>query len=182
MPKKWKNLDSKQIFGNKIFGFREDKVQSPKTNQIHPVWVMDAPNWINIIPITSERKVILIKQYRFGSQKISLEIPGGMIDKGEKPKEAAIRELKEETGFTSKEVIKIGRVAPNPALMSNNTYSYVALNIKKTSNQNLDGMEDIEVLEVDLNDIPKLIQKGKIDHALVVSAFYFLEKYKDRII
>ena len=80
MPKKWKNLDSKQIFGNKIFGFREDKVQSPKTNQIHPVWVMDAPNWINIIPITSERKVILIKQYRFGSQKISLEIPGGMID------------------------------------------------------------------------------------------------------
>ena len=158
MPKKWKNLDSKQIFGNKIFGFREDKVQSPKTNQIHPVWVMDAPNWINIIPITPERKVILIKQYRFGNQKISLEIPGGMIDKGEKPKEAAIRELKEETGFTSKEVIK------------------------KTSNQNLDGMEDIEVLEVDLNDIPKLIQKGKIDHALVVSAFYFLEKYKDRII
>ena len=82
MPKKWKNLDSKQLFGNEIFGFREDKVQSPKTDKVHPVWVMDAPNWINIIPITAEKKVVLIKQYRFGNQEITLEIPGGMIDKG----------------------------------------------------------------------------------------------------
>ncbi|GIT61683.1 MAG: hypothetical protein Ct9H300mP20_15100 [Gammaproteobacteria bacterium] len=85
MLKKWKTLDTKQIFGTKFFGLREDKVLSPKTENTHPVWVMDAPNWINIIPITKEQKVIMIKQYRFGSQEISLEIPGGMVDAGEEP-------------------------------------------------------------------------------------------------
>ena len=179
MPKKWKNLDSKQLFGNEIFGFREDKVQSPKTDKVHPVWVMDAPNWINIIPITAEKKVVLIKQYRFGNQEITLEIPGGMIDKGESPKEAAIRELKEETGFVAKEVIEIGRVTPNPALMSNFTYSFLALNVEKSFDQNLDGMEDIEVIEVNLEEVTELIREGKIDHALVICAFYFLNQYKE---
>ena len=179
MPKKWKNLESKQLFGNEIFGFREDKVQSPKTDKVHPVWVMDAPNWINIIPITAEKKVVLIKQYRFGSQEITLEIPGGMIDKGENPKEAAIRELKEETGFVAKEVIEIGRVTPNPALMSNFTYSFLALNVEKSFDQNLDGMEDIEVIEVNLEEVTELIREGKIDHALVICAFYFFNRYKE---
>jgi len=178
MPKKWKSLESKQLFGNKIFGFREDKVQSPKTDKVHPVWVMDAPNWINIIPITAEKKVVLIKQYRFGNQEITLEIPGGMIDRGENPKEAAIRELKEETGFVAEKVIEIGRVNPNPALMSNFTYSFLALNAEKSFDQNLDGMEDIEVIEVNLEEVTELIREGKIDHALVVCAFYFFNQYK----
>jgi len=179
MPKKWKSLESKQLFGNKIFGFREDKVQSPKTDKVHPVWVMDAPNWINIIPITAEKKVVLIKQYRFGNQEITLEIPGGMIDRGENPKEAAIRELKEETGFVAEKVIEIGRVNPNPALMSNFTYSFLALNAEKSFDQNLDGMEDIEVIEVNLEEVTELIREGKIDHALVVCAFYFFNQYKE---
>ena len=83
-----------------------------------------------------------------------------MIDKGENPKEAAIRELKEETGFVAKEVIEIGRVTPNPALMSNFTYSFLALNVEKSFDQNLDGMEDIEVIEVNLEEVTELIREG----------------------
>ena len=71
MPKKRKTLETRQIFGNRIFGFREDKVVSPKTDNTHPVWVMDAPTWVNIIPITTDQKVVMIKQYRFGSKEIS---------------------------------------------------------------------------------------------------------------
>lgn len=178
MPKKWKTLGTKQIFGNRIFGFREDTVKSPKTDNTHPVWVMDAPTWVNIIPITKEKKVIMIKQYRFGSQEISLEIPGGMVDAGEDAQSAATREMKEETGYDSEEVHTIGKISPNPALMSNHTYSYVAYNVKKTGDQQLDNMEDIEVLEVDLNQIPTLITNGEIDHSLVVSAFYLLDQFE----
>ena len=92
MPKKWKTLDTKQIFGNNFFGFREDKVLSPKTDNTHPVWVVDAPTWINIIPITKEQKVIMTKQYRYGNQEVSLETPGGIVDAGEDALSAAVRE------------------------------------------------------------------------------------------
>tara|TARA_B100001123_G_scaffold72007_1_gene80848 strand:+ start:237 stop:776 length:540 start_codon:yes stop_codon:yes gene_type:complete len=178
MPKKWKTLDTKQIFGNKFFGFREDKVLSPKTESAHPVWVMDAPTWINIIPITKKQKVIMIKQYRFGSREISLEIPGGMVDADEGAFSAAIRELKEETGYGSNEVHEIGKISPNPALMSNQAYSYVAYNVEKIGNQQLDDMEDIEVMEVDLDKIPDLIKNGEINHTLVISAFYLLDQFE----
>jgi len=178
MPKKWKTLDTKQIFGNRIFGFREDMVLSPKTEKTHPVWVMDAPTWVNIIPITKQKKVIMIEQYRFGSQEISLEIPGGMVDAGEDTLSAATREMKEETGYDSDKVYKIGKISPTPALMSNHTYSYVAYNVEKTGGQQLDNMEDIEVLEIDLNQIPELITRGEIDHSLVISAFYLLDQFE----
>ena len=178
MPKKWKTLETKRIFGNKIFGFREEKVKSPKTDDTYPVWIMDAPSWVNIIPITKDNKVVMIKQFRFGNKKVSLEIPGGMVDKGERPKKAAIREMKEETGYKSNEIYEIGKFSPNPALMSNYTYSYLALNVEKKYDQQLDNMEDIEVSEVDINNIPGLIRKGEIDHSLVISAFYFLDKFE----
>ena len=100
-----------------------------------------------------------------------------MVDEGEKPMDAAIRELSEETGYTSSKVIEIGRVEPNPALMSNHTYSYLALDASQTEEQKLDGMEDIEILKKPVDEIPLLIEKGEIEHALVICAFYFYNQY-----
>ena len=100
-----------------------------------------------------------------------------MVDEGEKPIDAAIRELSEETGYTSTEVIEIGRVEPNPALMSNHTYSYLALDACQNEEQKLDGMEDIEILKKPIDEIPLLIEKGEIEHALVICAFYFYNQY-----
>ena len=156
---------------------REDLVTSPKLGSDHSVWVMEVPTWVNIIPITTNGEVILVNQYRFGMDKSSLEIPGGMADLNEDPMEAAIRELKEETGYEAKEVIEIGRVESNPAIMSNHTYTYLALDSEQSSEQNLDGTEDIEIIRKHINEIPDLIRNGVIEHALVVSAFYFYNLY-----
>ena len=177
MIKNWDKISSKYLIENKIFKLREDRVISPKKESEHPVWVIDTPNWVNIIPITKNNEVILVNQHRFGTEQLSLEIPGGMVDEGEDPKTAAIRELTEETGYTSSEVIEIGRVESNPALMSNHTYSYLALNVSQTEEQKLDGMEDIEILKIHIEEIPSLIEKGEIEHALVICAFYFYNQY-----
>ena len=177
MIKKWEKNSSKYLLENKIFKMREDLVTSPKLKSNHSVWVMEVPTWVNIIPLTPEGEVILVNQYRFGMEKTSLEIPGGMVDHGEDPMEAAIRELKEETGYEGDKVIEIGRVESNPAIMSNHTYTYLALNCERSGEQNLDGTEDIELKLTHINDIPDLIKNRRIEHALVVSAFYFYNLY-----
>ena len=97
MVKNWDKVSSKFLIENKIFKLREDKVISPKKESEHSVWVMDSPDWINIIPITENNEVILVNQHRFGTGQLTLEIPGGMVDEGEEPMAAAIRELSEET-------------------------------------------------------------------------------------
>ena len=91
MIKKWKKTSSKYLLENKIFKMREDIVTSPKLGSSHNVWVMEVPAWVNIIPITADGEVILVNQYRFGMEKSSLEIPGGMAHPGEDPKTEAIR-------------------------------------------------------------------------------------------
>ena len=177
MVSKWKTLSSKTLIHNKLFDLKEEKVLSPENNEF-PVWVMESPAWINIIPVTKDREVIMIKQYRFGNKEITLEIPGGMSEQGEDPMQAAIREMLEETGYTSTNVLEIGSASPNPALMSNQVISYLALDVEFIKKQNLDTMEDIEVVKINLDDIPLLIDDKTIDHSLVISAFYFYERFK----
>jgi len=176
MIKPWKLIQSKPSHSFKVFSIRTDTTISPRTGRKHDFYIIESNDWVNIIPLTIDHEVVMIKQYRHGSREVTLEIPGGLAEAGDTPKRAAARELLEETGYRAEKWTKIGVANPNPALFNNRCYTFLAQDIKKVSGPSPDQTEDIEVVHIPLEKIPKLILKGKIDHAMVITAFthYFL--------
>lgn len=130
---------------------------------------------MNVVALTADEQVVLIKQYRHGIDAVTLEIPGGIIEVGETPLDAGVRELREETGFAGDDAALLGQVHPNPAYQTNICYTALVRNARLAGEQHQDGGEDIVVRLVPLSDVPKLISEGHITHALVVAAFHFLE-------
>jgi len=135
---------------------------------------IEAADWVNVIALTPEDEVVLLRQYRFGISKVCLEIPGGMVDPGEDARTAAARELVEETGYTSEDWRHLGTVSPNPAIQNNFLHSYLALDARRTADPHLDGSEVLSVHTRPLRDVTDLLRRGEIEHALVVTAFAHL--------
>lgn len=173
MGQPWAFLVSKVLQSCRVFNLRTERYRSPRTGQEHDFYLIDSSDWVNVIPLTGDGKVILVKQFRFGIKEFSLEIPGGMLDEGDTPAGAAARELLEETGFVGEEPEFLGYVHPNPAIHTNRCYTYLVRNALFQKPPKQDSTEDVEVEIVPLRDIPKLIQEGAITHALVIAAFYW---------
>ena len=173
MPKKWPVLRSMVDKSYSIFSIRTDTARSPRTEREHDFYVLDTSDWVSVIPITGDHKVVMVKQYRHGTREVTLETPGGLMELGDNPEAAVRRELLEETGYQSSEYSKIGFLHPHPALFNNRLHIFSALDVKKVSEGNQDDAEDIEVVLVPLAEIPDLITEGIITHALVVAGFYY---------
>ena len=173
MIKPWPRIRSQSVQSFRVFSIRTDTTVSPRTGIEHDFYVIETQDWVNIIPLTADHRVVMIRQYRHGSREVTLEIPGGLVDPGETPEEAAARELLEETGYQAEEVVEIGVSNPNPAIFNNRCYTFMARNVTKVRDPAPDQTEDIEVVLFPLIDIPELIRKGKVDHAIVISAFYW---------
>lgn len=139
----------------------------------HDFVVLRAPDWVNVLPVTPQGQVVLIRQWRQGSQAPSLEIPGGIVDPGESPQEAGARELLEETGYVAGRLIHLGQVNPNPALFDNTCHTFLAQDAVPRAAQRLDDGERIEVLTRPVADLPGLVADGSINHSLVLSALCF---------
>ncbi|MFA6237767.1 MAG: NUDIX hydrolase [Bacteriovorax sp.] len=174
--KKWATLESKHILKGHIFRYVQVKRQSPTTNEVGEFDIIQCQNWVNVIAITAEQKIVLIRQYRHGTDSYTVEIPGGAINFNEDAFVGAKRELEEETGYTSENWVHLGSVEVNPAFMSNKCETYLALDAKKTTVQNLDPFEEIEVFLDDVNNINELVKKGEITHSLVIAAFYLYQQ------
>jgi ADP-ribose pyrophosphatase len=175
----WKKHGQKIDYDCGFFQVHVHQSASPETGKKHPFYVLSTRDWINVVALTPEKKVLLVSQYRHGTGELSLEIPGGAVDaKDASSLEAAQRELLEETGHAASEWHFLGQLRPNPAILDNTCFIYLALNCQKISDLKLDEAEELEVSLLDLNEVDGLIQKGKIQHALVVAAFHFLELFK----
>lgn len=173
MIKKWEVLNSVRLDSNRVFGTRKDTCVSPMTGEEHEFFVIEAPDWVNVVAVTDKDEVVLIRQYRHGIRSETVEIPGGVVDDGEKPIEAAKRELLEETGYKSDDWTQIGEVVPNPAIQNNRCYTYLARSCVKIEEPSFDSTEYIESYTAPVVDMPDLVSDGEIDHSLVVAAFYW---------
>ncbi len=170
----WRRERSEQVADCRVFKVRRDISSDPRGRGTHDFYVIEAPDWVNVIALTEDDKVVLIELYRHGTGEVSLEIPGGMVDPGESPADAAARELLEETGYEAREVVLIGASRPNPAIQDNRIHSFLARGVTYRGEPRNEGTEQTRVRLVPLERIPALIAGGEIDHALVVLAFHLL--------
>ena len=177
--KPWTKLDARPLHRGRVFDLEEVRFRHPVEGDSRGFCVLSAPDWINIIPLTPEGRVVMVRQYRFGVEGFTLEIPGGMCDPGEAPAAAARREMLEESGYDSRSIAPLGWLHPNPAIQSNRCHTFLARDARKVAEPRPDTNEMFEVTDVALEDVPRLIASGAISHSLVVGAFYLFD-HRDR--
>lgn len=175
-PKPWEKRGSRPVGDFRIFTIRSDRRVSPRTTKEHDFYIIDCANWVNVIALTPDRQLVMVEQYRHGSETLELEIPGGMMDPSDSSPEAAgVRELREETGYEGERPRIIGRILPNPAIMSNVCYTVLVENCRLNHPPQMDHAEDLVTRLIPVSEFPALVAAGKIQHSLVVVALYYFE-------
>lgn len=168
-------LSNRRVVGHhRVFDVLLHDVNDSNGRALRDVYTFGCSDWCNVIAITPEREVVCIWQYRFGTERLELEIPGGVIEPGESPLATATRELREETGYEAEHVEELGSTSPNPALQGNTCHFFLATGARKTAATKFDEHEDIEVVLVPESEIAKLIDDGMLRHSLAIVA---LERY-----
>lgn len=171
----WERLADENVYSCRIFSIRRDRARFSRDQAEHDFHVIESPDWVNIVPITSAGEVVLVRQFRHGIRDHTLEIPGGMVDaEDESPLVAARREMIEESGYDGTHIEFLGSIHPNPAIQSNRCHSFVARDVEARHATSFDSTEETEVVLAPLAAIPDLIRGGQITHALVVVAFHWL--------
>lgn len=168
--KSWEIIRSEQGPNLILFQARYDWVRNPRNDKFMKAVILESTDWVNVVAITPEKKILVVQQYRFGVGKTTVEIPAGIMNAGETPKEAAIRELKEETGYTAADWKYLGWVEANPAFLNNRCHQWLALDAIKTSPVELDDSEEISMAELSLAEVRREIEQGHMRNSLTVLA------------
>ena len=157
---------------------REDVAEMPD-GRTTIYGVIELGQCVGIVPFLDDERIVMVRQYRHGTEQVCLELPGGLVDSNDdSPEVSAGRELLEETGYKARKITYIGECFPQPAILSNTCYFYLAEDVESVQTQNLDPGEDIEIVTLPLKSISTRIGSQEINHGMVLLAFFFFERYR----
>ena len=181
----WNEEGRKEVFNCRVFSIWESSCSPPESLLSHGetqnFTVIDAKDWVIVVPVINGPKgkqFVMVWQWRHGARSLSLEFPGGVFEPGETPEEAAIRELREETGYIPGKIEKVGEFSPNPAIMSNKVHFFLAEELSNTGKQNLDEDEYVETVLIDTSEVIQNMGKEPYIHALMGTA---IAMYRQKI-
>lgn len=177
MKGKWKSLCSEYIIKRPWLTARRDKIELPDGRIIPEFYVLEYPEWVNVIAITTDGRFVMERQYRYAADSTNYEIPCGVMEQGETPLEAAIRELKEETGYGGGQWRELMCISANPTSMTNMTHCFVATGVQKVSDQHLDATEELEVHLLSRDEVLALLQNNEMIQSLMIAPLlrFFME-------
>ena len=169
-PPPWAKGRSRRLLHTRVFDVRQTQFRHPARALARDFVVIDAPDWVNVVALTPRHELVLVRQFRYGTAALSLEIPGGVIERGEDPVRAGLRELREETGYTGRRARVLGHVHPNPALQSNRCHLVLVRDALSNAPVQWDRDEELEILTKPVDEVYALAQRGRLTHALMLDA------------
>ena len=173
----WNLADEKKVFDCPFLGLYERRFIHPVDHREGLFYILDSKDWVQIIAVTPEKNIVLVKQFRFGIEQVTLETPGGIIDLNEDPIHAAVRELSEETGYAGENPRYLTSIYPNPALQNNRLHIVLIDQCRKVGAQHLDPNEEITCEETSLQDCLNKISSGEINHGIAILALLTYAHY-----
>jgi ADP-ribose pyrophosphatase len=176
-PARWEKLSAETKFSTRVFDVLSVQYRHGPRDRSRDFWVIKAPDWVNVIALTTDQQLVLVRQFRFGLDEFSLEVPGGVIEHGEDPIVAGLRELAEETGYSGSDARLLGSVNPNPAIQSNQCHFVLVEHVRKTHELAWDPDEEIHVLTKPVEAVLALARSGGITHSLVLNALFLFEPH-----